>query len=300
MLIKVASTLLLPLLGSFIFAILALKIPGVLPVDIPNERSSHTKPTPRSGPILSLLFLILILPLQFPTKVVLALLVLSGFIDDHFNLKPSLKFILIFGLTAVLFFICHISFWYLIPLVGFANFVNFMDGVNGLMLTQLLIISFSGYYFTHFQDYYLILTLGIAGFLFLNFPKPKFYSGDCTSLSLPIIILFPLLHSTEFHLKFLTLTSLLWIDALLTIFARLSRGEKFYQAHKSHAYQRLHQMGLGHTQVTLWAALYTGLNFISLLLIKSDILVLGISLTIGSLIWYYIQETYKRLNKGSG
>jgi len=42
------------------------------------------------------------------------------------------------------------------------------------------------------------------------------------------------------------------VDATLTLFRRLIRGEKVWEAHKSHYYQRLVQLGWGHRRTVLW------------------------------------------------
>jgi UDP-N-acetylmuramyl pentapeptide phosphotransferase/UDP-N-acetylglucosamine-1-phosphate transferase len=51
-------------------------------------------------------------------------------------------------------------------------------------------------------------------------------------------------------------------DGLLTFFRRASRGERVWQAHRSHLYQRLVQTGWSHARVTL---LYGGWCVVSAL-----------------------------------
>jgi len=42
------------------------------------------------------------------------------------------------------------------------------------------------------------------------------------------------------------------VDASVTLLRRSWRGEKFWQAHKRHYYQRLVQLGWGHKKTVLW------------------------------------------------
>ncbi len=42
------------------------------------------------------------------------------------------------------------------------------------------------------------------------------------------------------------------VDATVTLFRRLLRHEKIWQAHKIHYYQRLVQLGWGHRRTVLW------------------------------------------------
>ena len=42
------------------------------------------------------------------------------------------------------------------------------------------------------------------------------------------------------------------VDASVTLMRRLARGEKVWQAHRTHYYQRLVRLGLGHRGTALW------------------------------------------------
>ena len=43
-----------------------------------------------------------------------------------------------------------------------------------------------------------------------------------------------------------------WVDATFTLFRRLSRREKIWEAHRTHLYQRAVQAGYSHRQVTVF------------------------------------------------
>ncbi len=88
------------------------------------------------------------------------------------------------------------------------------------------------------------------------------------------------------------------MDAVFTLLHRVIRGERWYTAHRSHAYQRLVQLGYSHRRVSLGVA---GLNV--LLLFPAAILsvvypatVLGwlTALAVGGwLLWNRVQQRFR-------
>lgn len=90
--------------------------------------------------------------------------------------------------------------------------------------------------------------------------------GDCGSYFLGFLIaMFALIGNIKFNislLPWLMVYSVFWFDATITLGIRFLSGEKWYQSHRSHAYQILHhQLGWTHQKVLIVSTL---LNFVLL------------------------------------
>ena len=232
--------------------------------DIPNERSLHDKPVPRVGGIAlmagSLSGWALLQYWQWWIVLpVLGLFVMS-LVDDVRNLSPRVRLIghFIAALTAVSG--AGISLPWFVPVLLFVvwmtNLYNFMDGSDGLAGGMAL--SGFGCYgagaWMGGDETFALLNFSVAaaalGFLFFNFHPARVFMGDAGSIPLGFLAAalgawgwqagywpfwFPLLVFSPFI-----------ADATVTLFKRAFRGEKLSQAHRSHYYQRLVQMGWGH------------------------------------------------------
>jgi len=250
-------------------------------LDIPNERSSHTVPTPRGGGLAFVVTWYLGISILFyfdsiDNHLYFALLcglLLSGIsiIDDLLDIKPFIR-LFIQVLTAILacIFLNGInpisisglviaSKYLLYPLViigivWFINLYNFLDGIDGYASLEAIIILFVMFFFTG-NSICLILIAPVTGFLFWNWPKAKIFMGDIgsTQLGFILIVLGIYFHDkTELSIiNWIMLSSLFWFDATLTLFRRWRNKEKITVAHKKHAYQRAVQAGLSHQQTVL-------------------------------------------------
>ena len=203
-------------------------------LDVPNERSSHTAPTPRGGGIgivgiwtigiIAGLFLNLVDGDGFIFAALGGVITLAflGFDDDQKNLSPLLKLIIQGGIAAaavwfsgiplttfdfpfipehVLGFSGWIFAW--LWLVGFTNIFNFMDGANGLAGSQIL---FAGVAFSvlgiGINDTQLMFTGALVagaalGFLKYNFPIAKVFMGDVGSLPAGFLLALMVLRAAE-------------------------------------------------------------------------------------------------------
>jgi Fuc2NAc and GlcNAc transferase len=110
-----------------------------------------------------------------------------------------------------------------------------------------------------------------VGFLWLNWPPAKIFMGDVGSTWLAFIVFaFALLSIQAGWLSYaswLILSAVFVTDATMTLSVRIFRGDRWHQAHKSHAYQRLSRhwksnRKAGHQIVTLIVA---GINILWLL-----------------------------------
>ena len=145
-----------------------------------------------------------------------------------------------------------------------------MDGINGIAgLTGLVgfgLLAFYSYYIADKPDVTLmslVLSVGCAGFLPLNFPKARVFMGDVGSIFLGFIFAFFVLKLSVSINIFLCLSMFLctfYSDAIITIYYRWRRGENLMQAHRSHLYQYLsNELRLPQWKVS---ALYAGLQFV--------------------------------------
>lgn len=171
-------------------------------------------------------------------------------------------------------------YWAAIPLTLFwitavTNLSNFIDGADGLA-TSLSIVYSSGIAAAAFATGHpyegivaLVVIAACLGFLWFNFPPARVFMGDVGSLTLGFVfaVLAIRLATLGEHpvplTFFLILYSSFLFDTTYTILWRVIRGEKFWQAHRTHLYERLLLVGWSHLRVTLF---YVGLSLVSLVL----------------------------------
>jgi Fuc2NAc and GlcNAc transferase len=203
---------------------------------------------------------------------------LIGFLDDKYNLSALLRATihLVCAVLAVLL-ISQLSInsisnylWLeqLIVVVGATllivwsvNLFNFMDGLDGFASVEAIFyFSVGGYliYITSASFAYLsfiawALVALLFGFLWWNKPKAKIFMGDACSSFLGFLVAIFAFYAAK-HLSisiwlWIYLYGLFWFDASITLMRRILKGERWYESHRSHAYQRLHQAGFSHTQI---------------------------------------------------
>jgi Fuc2NAc and GlcNAc transferase len=263
---------------------------GVL--DVPNERSSHSTPTPRGGGVAIFVATIAASAVlawrgALDIKLLLALtgggsvVALVGFYDDRRQLsaRSRLGAHLVAGLWALLCigglpplrFADHIvSFgWagYVIGALGIAwtvNLFNFMDGIDGIAASEAVFIAWGAALLgllvgPSVAAPAMALAFGAAcfGFLAWNWPPAKIFMGDVGSGFVGYVLVVLALAATRENpaalFVWLILGGVFFCDATVTMVRRLARGEPVYQAHCSHAYQRLARRWGSHRSVTLAA-----------------------------------------------
>jgi UDP-N-acetylmuramyl pentapeptide phosphotransferase/UDP-N-acetylglucosamine-1-phosphate transferase len=185
--------------------------------------------------------------------VAVSLVLIFGIVIDKLSL-PGLGDVNLGWIAYVISFI-----W----IFGLTNAYNFMDGLDGLMagITAIaslffMIICYSqGSSFVFISCYTLVA--GSVGFLLFNFPPAKIFMGDVGSafigFTLAVLAIIAARYDTS-HTSFLVMPLLLFnvlFDTTFTFFRRLFNGEKVTQAHKTHLYQLMNQLGFSHMEVTL-------------------------------------------------
>jgi len=149
-------------------------------------------------------------------------------------------------------------------ILGLTNAFNFMDGLNGMAggTAVIAVVFFSAISFSQRSNFTYIVSYtiisGTLGFLVFNFPKARLFMGDVGSTFLGfslaclaiIAALFDLSHTSLFVMPLLLFHFI--YDTFFTFFRRLFRGERVYEAHRSHLYQLFNQLGYGHTFVSMF------------------------------------------------
>ena len=269
---------------------------GTSLVRAPDERSSHTVPTPRGGGLAIVVVALLACvtcgvlgqPVAWALAGLVAVTAALGFLDDLLDLSPLLRLGVQTMVLLALIWLCGalppipliadgvIGGWVLIALVLLAglwwiNLFNFMDGIDGIAATQAIILLVAGS----------ILSLGgmqtamapvfwlawcsaaaTAGFLLRNWAPARIFMGDVGSNALALIVFALALTSLATGLAgypaWIILVSVSVSDTTVTLLRRLAQGKRPWKAHRSHGYQQLSRLR-GHQATTL---LFAGMTLL--------------------------------------
>ncbi|MFD2248868.1 UDP-N-acetylmuramyl pentapeptide phosphotransferase/UDP-N-acetylglucosamine-1-phosphate transferase [Pseudochelatococcus lubricantis] len=238
----------------------------------PNARSSHKVPTPQGGGIAVVVSALLCAgtglllsdrTADLPGFALLALaavgLAIVGAVDDIRPLSASLR--LVFQALAVALALAGAGVgalfpvlpaaveWALVALaaIWFVNLVNFMDGLDWMTVAEMVPVTAALVLFAAFGALdpasglvAAALLGGLLGFAPFNRPVARLFLGDVGSLPIGLIVGFLLYRlAGEGGFAAALLLPLYYLgDATITLLRRLSRGEKVWQAHRSHFYQR--------------------------------------------------------------
>jgi UDP-N-acetylmuramyl pentapeptide phosphotransferase/UDP-N-acetylglucosamine-1-phosphate transferase len=249
-------------------------------LDMPNERSSHVVPTPRGGGIAvigvsAIAWLGLVAVGELPMSVAIVALAALGlaavsWFDDLRGLSPALRLLAQFVAVAA-------GMWVLprgaifqgwlphgldvmagaLLWVWFVNLFNFMDGIDGIDGSEAAAIGL-GIVVIASSDPGLAAPAAaiigaVLGFLVWNWTPARIFLGDVGSVPLGYLLgflLYELALRGEWQAAVI-LPLYFFADATFTLLHRLLRGERVWQAHREHFYQRAVQHGLGHDAVVL-------------------------------------------------
>jgi Fuc2NAc and GlcNAc transferase len=259
-------------------------------LDHPNERSSHSIPTPRGGGLgivvsVSLGCFLLWTVHAIDRDLSLALIVgglavaTVGFLDDRYSL--SVRYRLIVQLAAAMWAMFIMGdlpafqlgdrvidpgvFGYVlgtVAIVWTSNLFNFMDGIDGLAGSEAAFITLAGAVigaqgsmFIGVSAAALVVCAASVGFLIWNWPPAKIFMGDVGSGYLGYVIAVLALGAAKASvlasIVWLILGGVFFVDATVTLSRRLMRRQKVYAAHRSHAYQWMARRWRSHKRVTL-------------------------------------------------
>jgi Fuc2NAc and GlcNAc transferase len=255
-------------------------------LDVPNERSLHRAPIPRGGGLAIALVTLAGLAVaallsRIPPQVAWALggggamVAAVGWLDDRRGVRAPIR-------AAVhLVAACWAAYWIwgeltpgaiagVVCIVWAINLYNFMDGIDGLAggeASSVGIIAGALLVMGGRADLAVVAFLVAAaatGFLGWNWPPARIFMGDVGSGFLGFTFgALSLIVGRSGALPLalcLLLAGVFAFDATVTLLRRMARGERWRQAHRSHAYQRLVQAGSTHAEAT------SGVLFVNLVL----------------------------------
>ncbi|WP_045223881.1 MraY family glycosyltransferase [Methyloterricola oryzae] len=265
-------------------------------LDVPNDRSSHQAPTPRGGGLAIVLAFALGLlvssaagwlsgqSLAFLTGGLMVAAV--GFWDDHGHVPARWRMLAhvlaavlaVYGMggMAVLWVNGQtVALGWAGPVLAVVfiawmlNLFNFMDGIDGIAAGEALSVAASAaglsLWFqpdTRLWLAYALLAMAASGFLLWNWPPARIFMGDVGSGFLGFMLgVFALAGGAGGGLSlvvWLILTGVFVVDASFTLAIRMISGQRWYEAHRSHAYQKASRVLGGHKPVTLRVLLING------------------------------------------
>ena len=277
-----------------IFLLLKTRLVNIA-LDQPNQRSLHSNVIPRTGGLAIMVSVLAVWALMAQAWIWLALplfLVVVSLIDDMREL--SVRWRLLAQLLA-----CSIFVWFTVPdfawwsmilvvlaMTWMVNLYNFMDGSDGLA-GGMALFGFGAYgvaaFLSNDMNFALMsgcIVMAALAFLLFNFHPARIFMGDAGSVPLGFLAgstglygwqhdLWPIWFSLMVFSPFI-------VDATATLLKRLLHGEKIWQAHRSHYYQRLVQLGWGHrkTAIAEYALMFAAGGSAVLLLHQSMLMVL--------------------------
>jgi Fuc2NAc and GlcNAc transferase len=261
-------------------------------LDLPNERSSHSVPTPRGGglAVALVLFTVCFAPLagvQYEANELIgflggaAVVAAIGWLDDHYQIaawiRLAIQCVAVFwaltwvnGFPLISIGVAQFELGWLgtagaaLAIVWLINLYNFMDGIDGIAATQgccaatmgaILLLNAGAQFWALTSA---VLAGACAGFLIWNWAPARIFLGDVGSYTIG----FGLAMLAIMGEKSAGLPALIWVvllalfivDASATLLKRILTGQQWYSAHRSHSYQRLVQLGWSHSRVVLVVA----------------------------------------------
>ncbi len=310
-------------------------------LDIPNDRSSHSVPTPRGGGLAIAVTLVVGLAVLgllgvVPARLVWALLgggtlvAGIGWLDDHRHVPPRWR-AAVHVLAALWAVYClgglaeialggrgwHLGFLgsllAVVAIVWLINLYNFMDGIDGLAGLEAVITGLGAAALAWWGGApglaaaAALVALSSGGFLWWNWPPAKIFMGDVGSGLLGYCFAVLALAGEKAGavpgVVWLILLAVFVLDATFTLISRVLRGEQWYTAHRSHAYQRGVQLGYSHRRITMTVG---GINILILLPLAvaavaypmtQPWIVVGLLLA-AWIVWKAVQDRYRDSTQG--
>lgn len=262
-------------------------------LDVPNARSSHDAPTPRGGGVAVVVVSLVGLPLltlggwlSAPALGALwiggAAVAAVGWLDDRGDVPPRWR--LLVHLLAAAWVVTCAGGAPALPLPGVAwewgslgavvlvlfigwvlNLYNFMDGIDGIAGVEAVTVAGAAaglLWWSGAEGWSLVVALLAAasvGFLVWNWPPAKIFMGDAGSgflgFTLAALAVLTWADSALTMWAWLVLLGAFIVDASVTLARRVMRRERFYEAHRSHAYQNAARRYGGHLPVTMGVGL---------------------------------------------
>lgn len=257
--------------------------------DIPNERSSHKHATPRGGGIAIVLAFLFVAGLlwimgRMPSPAFASLAIggatiaAIGFMDDFRDLNAVVRIVVHFA--AALWALAWLGGFPTVTvgtaeiesgvagyaigallLVWLLNLYNFMDGIDGIAAIEAVSVAGSAALLLAISGegpmalWLACLASAVAGFLVWNWPPARIFMGDVGSgflgYTLGVLALITALAGALSIWTWVILLGVFLTDASMTLLRRMLRGDRWYAAHRSHAYQHASRRWRSHRTVML-------------------------------------------------
>lgn len=249
-------------------------------VDAPNERSSHRTPTPNGGGlglVVAGSLAAALLPAasrELWIVLTLSLLIAAvGLRDDIRHVSARIRFATqmlvtagaLYGLGVFQHTNPTVAAVVLFAGVWWINLFNFMDGIDGfagmeaifMLLAAAALAATRQPQVTSVPEWIWMIAVAAAviAFLQFNWPPASIFMGDVGSTWLAFIIFAIATNSVRdgwLHIStWLILGGLFVADSTTTLLRRMMKGARWFEAHRTHAYQRLAVRAMAHRPVTL-------------------------------------------------
>jgi len=249
-------------------------------MDVPSARSSHVRATPRGGGVAVGVgaTAALLTASSVPDRPWIGVVVAAagcgvvGLIDDLAGVPALWRL----GLQTA---IASCAVWWLLPssgswgilqfatfcfvvvwMVSYVNAFNFMDGINGISVVQVLVAGAAWLVVAGVRGSPILATASVVvvgaalGFAPFNFPRARMFLGDAGSyffgawLAAVAVIE---VHGGVPPEAVVAPLALYLADTGTTLLRRLRNGRTWHLAHRDHTYQRLVDGGWSHETTTL-------------------------------------------------
>ncbi len=226
---------------------------------------------------------------------------LIGLLDDKFSLNKRIRFIshIVIALSIIqnsnnlvsssnFFDQSLIYFFYILIICSSINLVNFIDGMDGMLIScillPLIILCIK------FQNPTIILILigCLLGFLILNWHPAKIFMGDSGSTFLGLVYSALSVQSANINISInlLSLLGPIYIDTIITIIKRIILKQNILKGHKLHLYQRLYKVGFKQTNIVFLYFLSSLLITLGFVLFERIGIIIAYSISI--IIYFYL------------
>ena len=249
----------------------------------PNARSSHVTPTPQGGGIAVMVATAIAVTLAglfgapYPGNTISIVMTAAfclagvGMVDDLRPIPVVPRLALQLAAVMLLFAVLPSQLRILesipialerallvLALLWFINLVNFMDGLDWMTVAEMLPMTVALAAFAFFGEapsdvlpIALALAGALIGFAPFNRPVARLFLGDVGSLPIGLLTGWCLLElaSRQHYAAALLLPLYYLADATITLLRRIATGQRFWDAHRSHFYQRATDNGFSVGQV---------------------------------------------------
>ena len=252
-------------------------------IDIPNNRSSHSLKTPSGGGVAFILVSTVFMFINGNYLPIICLpLAFIGLLDDILNVNFIIRYFIQYlvalviignsnifeniGINNEILPLIFVYFLLAFFITSIINFSNFMDGVDGLLGSSIIIIFLIDA--IKIDSSALILVGTLLAFLKWNWHPSKLFMGDVGSTFLGAMLIGISLNAESLEISLMTLMPAipLLLDAAVCVVRRFFAKENIFEAHSLHLFQRLYQSGWSHAKISIYYLLSTSLVGIPVLL----------------------------------